>query len=70
MGISTVEFKKEEKILAKVSELLSETIDEVGKDVYHDEDNLVEFKKMMWQDASSFDQAEFGQVMAATSQEA
>lgn len=70
MGISTIEFKKEEKILAKVSELLNETIDEVGKDVYHDEDNLVEFKKMMWQDASSFDQAEFGQVMAATSQEA
>lgn len=70
MGISNVEFKKEEKILGKVSELLNQTIDEVGRDVYHDEDNLVEFKKMMWQDASSFDQAEFGQVMAATSQEA
>ena len=70
MGISNVEFKKEEKILGKVSELLNQTIDEVGRDVCHDEDNLVEFKKMMWQDASSFDQAEFGQVMAATSQEA
>lgn len=70
MGISNVEFKKEEKILGKVSELLNQTIDEVGRDVYHDEDNLVEFKKMMWQDASSFDQVEFGQVMAATSQEA
>ena len=70
MAISEVEFQKENKILKKVQTLLKETLSSLGEDVYQEEENLVAFKKMMWEDANSFDDAEFQQVMAATSQEA
>ena len=70
MSISDQEFKTEQKILAKVQKLLGNTLEELGQDVYDDEEKLVEFKKMMWENSSSFDEAEMRQVMAATSQEA
>lgn len=70
MAISEVEFQKEKKILKKVQKLLGDTLDSLGGDVYDDEENLKEFKKMMWENVNSFDDAEFHQVMAATSQEA
>lgn len=70
MAITEVEFKKEEKILKKVQVLLEETILSLKKDVHQEEENLVEFKKMMWENSNSFDDGEFQQVMAATSQEA
>ena len=70
MAISESEFLKEKKILKKVKNLLEETISSLGEDVFNDEENLREFKKMMWENASSFDLGEAKQVMAATSQEA
>ena len=70
MGISRDEFKKEEIILSKVKDLLGETLENLGGEVYQDEEDFTEFKKMMWSDASSFDDGEAQQVMAATSQEA
>jgi len=70
MAISEVEYKKEKKILKKVNQLLEETLETLGKDVYQGEEELVEFKKMMWENANSFDEGEMQQVMAATSQEA
>ena len=70
MGISRDEFKKEEIILSKVKDLLGETLESLGGEVYQDEEDFTEFKKMMWSDASSFDDGEAQQVMAATSQEA
>ena len=70
MAISEVEFQKEKKILKKVQKLLGETLSELGDDVYQDEENLLEFKKMMWENSTSFDEAEMRQVMAATSLEA
>lgn len=70
MAISEQEFKTEEKILKKVQKLLGETLSDLGDEVYADEENLVEFKKMMWENSSSFDEAEMQQVMAATSLEA
>ena len=70
MAISEVEFEKEKKILKKVQKLLGNTLEELGKDVFQDEEELVEFKKMMWQDSHSFDEGEIKQVMAATAQEA
>ena len=70
MAISEVEFQKEKKILKKVQKLLGENLSELGKDVFQDEEDLVEFKKMMWEDSSSFDAAEIQQVMAATAMEA
>ena len=70
MAISEKEFQIETKILQKVEHLLNETITSLGEDVNTDSENLVEFKKMMWADASSFDDGEMSQVMVATSQEA
>ena len=69
MAISEVEFAKEEKILKKVKKLLGETLDSLGEDVLYDEENLVEFKKMMWENANSFDEGEMQQGMSATSDE-
>ena len=70
MAISELEFNKEKKILKKVNKLLNETLDILGQDVNKGEDDLVEFKKMMWENASSFDEGENLQVMAATALEA
>ena len=70
MAISAVEFQKEKKILSKVQQLLGETLEALGQDVLEDEDDLIEFKKMMWENANSFDEGEMQQVMAATSLEA
>ena len=70
MGISKEEYVKEEKILSKVQKLLGDTLTSLGKDVYHDEEDFTEFKKMMWENSGSFDAGEMQQVMAATSQEA
>ena len=70
MAITEEEIQKEKKILKKVSKLLNNTLSELGEDVLQDEENLKEFKKMMWEDASSFDEAEAQQVMYATAQEA
>lgn len=69
MAISETEFKTEEKILKKVQKLLGDTLSELGEEVYADEENLLEFKKMMWENSSSFDEGEMQQVMAATSME-
>jgi len=70
MAISEEEVKKEKKILSKVNMLLEKTLNELGKDVINDEENLKEFKKMMWENANDFDDAEAQQVMYATAQEA
>lgn len=70
MAITEEEYKKEEKILSKVRKLLKETLEDLGGDVFQDEEDLTEFKKMLWENASSFDKGEMSQVMAATSQEA
>jgi len=70
MAISEIEYQKEKKILKKVGKLLGDTLDSLGQDVCNDEEDLVEFKKMMWENANSFDEGEMMQVMAATSQEA
>lgn len=70
MAISDVEFQKEKKILKKVQKLLDENINSLGMKVFEGQEELQDFKKMMWENASSFDAGEFQQVMAATSQEA
>ena len=70
MAITKEEYEKEEKILTKVRKLLGETLEDLGGDVFQDEEDLTEFKKMLWENASSFDKGEMSQVMAATSQEA
>jgi len=70
MAISEEEFQKEKKILHKINKLLGNTLTELGEDVIEDEENLVEFKKMMWENANSFDSGEQQQAMYATALEA
>ena len=69
MAISERELKKEETILKKVNILLGKKLEELGKEVYQGEDDLIEFKKMMWENANSFDSGEEQQVMLQTSKE-
>ena len=70
MAISETEYKKEEQILKKVNKLLGNTLDDLGFEVKDDENKLIEFKKMMWENSNSFDEGESIQVMAATQMEA
>ena len=70
MAISEVEFKKEVKILDKVNKLLDNTLNTLMEDVKVGEEDLLEFKKMMWSDANSMDQGDITQVKAATALEA
>lgn len=69
MAISDTEFIKEKKILKMVGGLLNKTLDDLGKEVVQDAEDLVEFKKMMWENENSFDDAEIQQVRNATNQE-
>ena len=69
MAISELELKKEKIILNKVSELINNNIEELSKEVKANEENLIEFKKLMWQDSNSFDNAEIESVRSITSQE-
>lgn len=70
MAISEEEFIKEEKVLEKVSKLLNNTLNTLMDDVKIGEEDLMEFKKMMWSEANSFDSGELTQVKAATELEA
>lgn len=70
MAITKDEFKKEEKILKKVIDLFDETFNSLADDVKVGEEDLIEFKKMMWSDSNSFDEGEMTQVKAATALEA
>lgn len=45
MTITKEEYEKEEKILSKVRKLLGETLEDLGGDVFQDEEDLTEFKK-------------------------
>lgn len=69
MAIDEAEYLKEKKILNKVNKLLNNTLSELGTSVIKGENDLKEFKKMMWENANDFDDAEAQQVMNATSQE-
>ena len=70
MAITKEEFSKEEKILDRVNKLLKDTLDNLAVDVKVGEEDLIEFKKMMWSDSNSFDSGEITQVKATTELEA
>ena len=70
MSITNDELKKEKKILEKVISLFDETYNSLADDVKVGEEDLIEFKKMMWSDSNSFDEGEMTQVKAATALEA
>ena len=57
------------EVVSNNLDILSKPID-LKIEVKDDQDKLVEFKKMMWENANSFDEGESIQVMAATQMEA
>ncbi len=69
MKITEQDIIKERKKLKETSKILNETLKVLADDVYEDENALVEFKKMMWEDSSSFDKTEINQVTLSTEQE-
>ena len=58
MAISELELKKEKLILSKVNDLVNKNLQELSKIVKINEEELIEFKKLMWQDSNFFDNAE------------
>lgn len=69
MALDQQEVKKEEKILTKVSTLLNDHIEKLQQEVHVTSSELVEFKKLAWDDFSSFDQGDMSQAIQATTQE-
>lgn len=69
MAIGQKELEKEKVILRKVSYLTNDTIDKLKTEVKLSEENLVEFKKIVWSDSSSFDDGDIIQAKSITSGE-
>jgi len=70
MAISDIEVEKEKKILKKVSKLLNDHIDNLSSEVNISTEDLVDFKKLVWDDFSSFDSGDIVQARATTEEEA
>ena len=70
MSISKEEIIKEKKKLHDVLTKLDEEISKTSNDLFLKEEELVNFRKLNYQDKSSFDKAEFNQVMSADELEA
>lgn len=70
MSISKEEIVKEKKRLQDVLEKLDKEINEASSDLFLREEELINFRKLNYQDKSSFDSAEFNQVMASDELEA
>lgn len=70
MSISKEEIVKEKKKLQDVLEKLDKEINEASSDLFLREEELINFRKLNYQDKSSFDSAEFNQVMASDELEA
>ena len=48
MGLSKAELAKEEKRLADTIKVIKDNISSLGKELYQDEEKMLEFKKYMW----------------------
>ena len=70
MSISKEELKKEKKKLHDVLVKLDKEIKESSNDLFLKEEELINFRKLNYEDKSSFDSAEFNQIMTADSLEA
>ncbi len=69
MALKQNELVKEKVILRKVSSLIETTIKNLKKEVKVTEENLVEFKKMVWSDHTSFDDGDIVSAKLETSSE-
>lgn len=70
MAIEKEEFMKEEENLTKVNKQLDKVFRSLEKEIFQKEEELLSFKKLNWEQKSSFDSQEFNQVMAQSDQEA
>lgn len=69
MAVVGKELEKEKKILKLTTKLLQDHLEVLEKEVRVGEESLTEFKKMVWDSSSSFDQGDIGQAKMLTSQE-
>ncbi len=69
MAIEGVELEKEKTILKKVSHLVKKNIDSLKETVKISSNDLVEFKKIIWQDSSSFDAGDISQAKTLSNEE-
>lgn len=69
MAIEGKEREKEKLILKKVAHLVSTNIESLKETVKISNENLVEFKKIVWQDSSSFDDGDIAQAKSMTNDE-
>ena len=70
MAISKVELEKEQTKLIKVLEKVDKTLDDASTDLFLKEEELINFRKLNYNGKSSFDRAEFSQVMTSDEMEA
>ena len=70
MAISKGELEKEQTKLIKVLEKIDKTLDDASTDLFLKEEELINFRKLNYNDKSSFDRAEFSQVMTSDEMEA
>ncbi len=69
MAIVGYELEKEKKILRLTTKLLNDNLETLKKEVKIDAEDLNEFKRMMWDGSSSFDEGDIQQAKIATSSE-
>lgn len=68
--ITKDEFQKEQRKLKTISKEVKLVKDNLAKEVVGDLEEFREFQKLAWQDKSSFDRAEFNQVLSNNEMEA
>lgn len=68
--ITKDEFQKEQRKLKTISKEVKLVRDNLAKEVVGDLEEFREFQKLAWQDKSSFDRAEFNQVLSNNQMEA
>ena len=69
MAILGKELDKEKKILKLTTGLLNKTLNDLKEEVKIDEQDLTEFKKIVWSDSHSFDEGDIQQARLMTSTE-
>ena len=67
--VTIEEEKIEKKHLKETSKIVNKIIDDLKQEVKISGEDLVEFKKLAWQDSNSFDNADIAQAKMATSEE-
>lgn len=64
MELSKTELVKEEKRLADTIKVIKDNISSLGKELYQDEEKMLEFKKYMWDAKGGMDGNEISSLMA------